>query len=204
MVDNSLSDDYRVAQFEKSIASRDSLLRNNKLKDKERILYLESSIAERDSIIRLQKQLLARTADYNILKNRLAALEIYEFLGKHDEAVLTTDFKDFDVKAIPVSSCNQTHYFLIKKIHSVNDILTKIETDISDAKINKFVENGVDKEVAKQMLYKSAEKDLIDADNKMTEIDGMDLSVLSPEQQKFYGQTLILKYRAIYSRIYPQ
>jgi hypothetical protein len=201
MVDTS-SSACKIAQFEKSIAKRESVLKNNpKLKDNQRIESLKLSVTERDSIIFYQKKILAERADYESLKNRLATLEIYEFLGRRNADVFTAELPAVN---IPLSACSRAQLSLIEKIRSVNADLTKISEKISDAKITGFANNNsVSKEEAKQFLAKSAENDLLKADEKMTEIDEMDLSVLSPEQQNFYKQTVTSKYRAVYKKIYP-
>jgi hypothetical protein len=199
-IDNTLPA-YKIAQWTKSVEQRDSVLKNNtRLNDKQRVNLLELSAAERDSIILYQETMLTERADYEHLKNRLAALEIYEFLGKRSVDVFTADVPTAN---IPLSACSQTQLSLIKKIRSVNDDLTKISNDISDANIQKLVTPLFSIQEVKQKLYEKAEKDLLNADEKMTEIDGMDLSVLSTEQQQFYKQTVINKYRTVYKKIYP-
>jgi hypothetical protein len=204
-IDNTLPE-YKIAQWTKSVEKRDSVLKSSTtLKDNQRVDSLKLSAAERDSIILYQETMLTERADYEYLKNRLAALEIYEFLGRRDMAVFTDNkYQNFDENAINLlSSCNQTHYLLIKKIHLVNDSLAKISEDISDINIQKLVTPLFSIKEVKQKLYEKAEKDLLNADEKMTEIDGMNLSVLSTEQQQFYKQTVIKKYRAVYKKIYP-
>lgn len=193
---------HTIEQFKESVKRRDNILTiDTKLKDNQRIDSLELSTAERDSIIFYQEKILAERSDYDDLKNRLAALEIYEFLGKRDISVFTADLPNSN---IPLSTCSQMHFLLIEKINSANDILTKTGDKISDTSIDEFAKrNSVSIAEARQFLIQSAETDLLDADTKMDEIDKMDLSVLSSEQQQFYKQTLLDKYRAIYKQIYP-
>jgi hypothetical protein len=193
----------KIKQFEETIANRNESAENDSNKADWRIDSLKLSLAEKDSIIFYQKIIRDKLADdYNGIKSRLAALEIYEFLDRRDISVFIDSLKIFDDILSP---CNQQHYLLIEKIHSVNDLLSKISHNISDENIKNvagFVSD--DEEKAKQFLFESAEKDLLSADRKMTEIDEMDLSVLSEEQQSFYRQILTDRYRTIYSKIYPQ
>jgi hypothetical protein len=201
MVDKS-SPDYKIMQFEKSIARRDSVVENGNFKDRQKIDSLKLSASERDSIIFYQKKMLAERTDYEDINRRLSALAICDFFDRQDVRVFT-DYKNLEFSSL--SSCNQIKYSLIEKISSVNEILIQIEGKIFDTNIKKFAENNsVSFADAKDFLTKSAEKDLLNADNKMTEIDELNLSVLSLEQQNFYKQALLNKYRAIYRKIYSE
>jgi hypothetical protein len=199
---DTLSPDYRIEQLKKSISKRDTVLQNTK-KDKDKMPLLLSQNAECDSIIfHMQKIIDQQRADYKDLQSRLSALEIYEFLNRHDVNVFTDDLPTIKT---PLSVCSQRHLLLIEKISSVNDVLSRTLDKISDKNISKFAtENSVSTNEARDFLCKSAEKELLDADAKMSEIDKMDLSVLSDEQKRFYKETLLEKYREIYKKIYPK
>ncbi|MDH6303907.1 molecular chaperone GrpE (heat shock protein) [Parabacteroides sp. PF5-5] len=204
-VDTSLVAVFRkIESLEQSIIQRrNALEENTRFKDKQRVDSLELSIAEQDNIIfHLKEELLSKYTDNETLKKRLASLEIYEFLGRRDVFIFIEDFKIFEIGK--TSLCHQNHYFLIKNIQSVNNILSQIEIKISKENISNIVQNSSTKtEETKDFLIQSAKKDLLNADKIMIEIDEMDKSILSPEQQQFYEQTLTNKYRTIYNQIYP-
>ena len=195
---------YKISQFKNSIAERNNALKaNTKLKDNQKNDMLELSLSECDSIIFYYEKILNEKSDYSTLKSRESAFEIYEFLDRSDVAVFTTDFKKIDVSQLSI--CHQTRYKLFEEIYLTNNLLLKAINKISDENITKFAkDNSVSQKEAREFLLKSAESDLINADEKMLEIDGMDLSVLSNEQQNFYKQTLIKKYMGIHNQIYPK